>query len=113
MIEKESTKIKRFKRRLMEKLSKSYFVRLHMLIILSATILSGVIFSKILVLVGLNHMPLRYGITIALSYLMFFLFIKLWLLYIGVGRSSQVQADKGKTGFLDSRWFTSARRFSI
>ncbi len=88
MTEKTDTRLNRFKRRLMEKIGQSYFVRVHMFIILSATVLSGVVFSKILVLLGLHRMSLRYGIAIVLSYLMFFLFIKLWLLYIGVGRNA-------------------------
>jgi len=91
MIEKEYTKLRKFKHRLKEKISQSYFVRLHMFFILSATILSGVVFSKILVLLGLTRMPVRYGIAIVLSYLMFFLFVRLWLLYIGAGN------DGGRT----------------
>ena len=94
MAEIEISKIKKFKRRLTERIGKSYFVRFHMFMILSATILSGVVCSKMLVLAGLRSMPLRYGIAIVLSYLLFFLFIKLWLLYIGVGRNLRLQADK-------------------
>ena len=100
MAELTDTRLKRFKRRLMEKISKSYFVRVHMFIILCATVLSGVVFSKVLVLVGLHRMPLRYGIAIVLSYLMFFLFIKLWLLYIGVGRNSARQTAGESKGSL-------------
>ena len=100
MTETELTRIKKFKRRLTARIGKSYFVRFHMFMILSATILSGVVCSKILVLAGLRSMPLRYGIAIVLSYLLFFLFIKLWLLYIGVGRSIRLQADKKR----DSSW---------
>jgi hypothetical protein len=100
MKEKGLAGIKAFKRRLTEKIAKSYFVRFHMLIILSATILSGVICSKIMVLLGVTRMPLRYGIAIVLSYMMFFLFIKLWLLYIGVGRNTRPQNVKKE----DSAW---------
>jgi hypothetical protein len=93
MTEKEYTMVKKLKRRLAAKIGKSYFVRFHMFMILSATILSGVVYSKILVLSGVTRMPLRYGLAIVLSYLMFFLFIKLWLFYIGVGRSTRLQID--------------------
>ena len=102
MTEIENSKIKKFKRRLTERIGKSYFVRFHMFMILSATILSGLVCSKMLVLAGLRSMPLRFGITIVLSYLLFFLFIKLWLLYIGVGRNIRLQADKKG----DSSWTT-------
>ena len=94
MNETELTRIKKIKRRLTERIGKSYFVRFHMFMILSATILSGVVCSKILVLAGFRSMPLRYGIAIVLSYLLFFLFIKLWLVYIGVGINSKPQIDK-------------------
>ncbi len=94
MAEIELTRIKRIKRRLTEKIGKSYFVRFHMFMILSATILSGVLCSKMLVLFGVKSMPLRYGIAIVLSYLLFFLFIKLWLLYIGVGKSIRLPSDE-------------------
>jgi hypothetical protein len=84
------------KRRLAERIKRSYFVRFHMFIILSATVISGVICSKILILLGVSRMPVRYGLAIILSYLLFFLFVKLWLLYIGVGRL--VRSKKGKSG---------------
>ena len=98
MTDKENTKLQKLKRRLTDKISKSHFVRLHMLIILSATIVSGVVFSRILILLGLTRMPVRYGIAIVLSYLMFFLFIKLWLLYIGAGNAKD-QTEATIDGF--------------
>jgi hypothetical protein len=102
MTKREFTNVKKFKHRLTERIGKSYFVRFHMFMILSATILSGVVCSKILVFAGLRSMPLRYGIAIVLCYLMFFLFIKLWLLYIGLGRNTRLQVDKKG----DSSWTT-------
>jgi hypothetical protein len=84
------------KRRLAERIKRSYFVRFHMFIILSATVISGVICSKILMLIGISSMPVRYGLAIILSYFLFFLFVKLWLLYIGVGRLAR--SKKGKSG---------------
>jgi hypothetical protein len=98
MTKEEFTKVKKLKRRLTEKIGRSYFVRFHMFMILSATILSGVVCSKILVWFGLSNMPLRYGIAIVFSYLMFFLFIKMWLLYIGVGRGIRLPIDKNVDG---------------
>ena len=69
-----------------------------MFIILLATIMSGVIFSKILIFFGVSRMPVRYGIAIIVSYLLFFLFVKLWLLYIGVERHVRSTKDKSGSG---------------
>jgi hypothetical protein len=96
MIGKDLIKRAALKRRLAARIRKSYFVRFHMFLILSATVISGVICSKLLSLLGVSRMPLRYGIAIILSYLLFFLFVKLWLLYIGIGRHAR--GKKGKSG---------------
>ena len=86
------------KRRFADRIRRSYFVRFHMFIILLATIMSGVICSKILSMFGISRMPVRYGIAIIVSYLLFFLFVKLWLLYIGVERHLRSTKDKGGSG---------------
>lgn len=101
MMGKDLIKRAALKRRLTERIRKSYFVRFHMVLILSATVISGVICSKVLSLLGISRMPVRYGIAIILSYLLFFLFIKLWLLYIGIGRRARVKQGKGGG---DSGW---------
>jgi hypothetical protein len=96
MIGKDLINKAALKKRLADRIRRSYFVRFHMAVILFATAISGVICSKVLSLLGLSRMPVRYGIAIILSYLLFFLFIKLWLLYIGIGRRAKVK--KGKSG---------------
>lgn len=101
MIGKDLIKRAELKRRLADRIRRSYFVRFHMIIILSATVISGVICSKLLSLLGVSRMPVRYGIAIILSYLLFFLFVKLWLLYIGVGRLARMKKGKGRG---DSGW---------
>lgn len=50
--------------------------------ILLGTILSGVIFSKILLFFGLQHMVIRFIIVLSFSYLSFFLLMKIWLHYL-------------------------------
>lgn len=95
MIGKDLIKRAELKRRLADRIRRSYFVRFHMVLILSATVISGVICSKLLSLLGVSRMPVRYGIAIILSYLLFFLFVKLWLLYIGIGRHARVKKGKG------------------
>jgi hypothetical protein len=66
MIERKLIEGGALKRRIADRIKKSYFVRFHMFMILSATVLSGVICSKILILLGVTRMPVRYGITIIL-----------------------------------------------
>lgn len=95
---KDLIKRAELKRRLTQRIRKSYFVRFHMVLILSATVISGVICSKVLSMLGVTCMPIRYGIAIIVSYLLFFLFVKLWLLYIGMGRLFRSKKDKGKGG---------------
>ncbi len=53
-----------------------------MSLILLGTIFSGIIFSKILLFLGLQHMMIRFIIVLAFSYLSFFFFMKLWLHYL-------------------------------
>jgi hypothetical protein len=61
---------------------KSTFTRFHMSLILMGTILAGVVFSKLLLLAGLQHMLIRFIVVLILAYLSFFLFMRLWLNYL-------------------------------
>ena len=63
-------------------LKRSYFIRFHMATILVATVLCGLLLSKILLLLGVGAMAVRYPASVVFSYLGFFLFVKLWLLYV-------------------------------
>jgi hypothetical protein len=76
------------KKRLAARLRRSYFIRFHMSLIFLATILSGMLFSKALLLLGVKSMSIRYGIAVTASYLGFFMFVKLWLLYVAAGTNS-------------------------
>lgn len=58
-----------------------------MTLILAGVFFSGLLASKLLLEIGVRSMLIRYSLVAALSYLMFFLFIKLWFLYFR--RSSQ------------------------
>ncbi len=53
-----------------------------MSLILVGTILSGVIFSKLLLMVGLENMLVRFPVVLILAYLCFFIFMRLWLNYL-------------------------------
>jgi hypothetical protein len=59
-----------------------FFVRFHMLLILTGTGLSGVSVSKLLLELGIGSMAIRYPIAVASSYFVFFCLIRLWLWYI-------------------------------
>jgi len=62
--------------------TKRVFTRFHMALILLGTILSGIIFSKILLIAGLNHIVVRFSLVLIFAYLCFFILMKLWLHYL-------------------------------
>jgi hypothetical protein len=53
-----------------------------MSLILLGTIISGLLFSKVLLMANLENMVVRYPIVVLTSYLLFFAFIRVWLFYI-------------------------------
>lgn len=63
-------------------LPRHYSLRLHMSIILVATTLSGVLFSKILFFLHVVDFRIRYPFAVIFAYLVFFACIKLWLALI-------------------------------
>ncbi len=69
-----------------------YSLRLHMFIILFATILSGVLFSKILLVFHVADFRIRYPLSVLLSYLVFFVCIKLWLCLISPSKPGKAKA---------------------
>lgn len=72
-----------FKRNLLER----FFVRFHMTLALSGVCVSGLLVSKLLLELGMRSMLERYLVAVCISYLIFFLLIRIWLWYIS--RSSQ------------------------
>lgn len=62
-----------------------------MSLILLATCLSGVLFSKLLLYLGVQSPLIRYPLVATLSYLLFFVFIKLWLWYVATTTSTKVR----------------------
>lgn len=59
-----------------------FFLRFHMSLILTATALSGLLATKVLLLLNVKEMLIRYPLAVVFSYLVFFALIKIWLLYI-------------------------------
>ncbi len=89
----------RFLRRIRER----FFVRFHMALILVATALSGLLASKVLLEAGVDSMTLRYPLAVLLSYLAFFLFVKIWLWYVGSASRGGADRPRGTVdGVLDA-----------
>jgi hypothetical protein len=60
-----------------------------MFIILSVTILSGTLFSKLLLFFNISDFRFRYPLAVLLSYFVFFACIRLWLACISAVRSAE------------------------
>src|SRR4030095_3200854 len=69
-----------------QSLLKRFVVRFHMSLMLAALGASGVLVSKVLLELGVRSMLERYMIAVVSSYALFFLFIKLWLIYVSPSR---------------------------
>jgi hypothetical protein len=80
-----------------QSLSGRFFVRLHMSLILAAVSVSGVVSSKVLLVLGLTSLRTRYLVAVLLSYGCFFLLVRLWLWYISPSKPSErpVQSSSG------------------
>ncbi len=61
-----------------------------MFAILLATTLSGVLFAKIMLLLGVIDFRVRYPLVVIFSYLVFFICIKLWLSWISSVKGSRI-----------------------
>ena len=77
-----------------EHLQRRFSLRLHMFIILLSTTLSGILFSKILLIFGVVDFRIRYPLCVLFSYLIFFICIRLWLHCISPSRP-------GRSGVFD------------
>ena len=61
-------------------------IRLHLIIILSAMAILGAIFSRLLLMFGLNSLVLRNLIVMTTSYASFFILIRIWLSYLDLNK---------------------------
>lgn len=78
-----------------------FFLRIHMTLILLGTFLGGLVATRMLMKLGVNVLALRYGIAVCLAYLVFLVLLKLWLMYVGSGGHSPVDAGDGLDLVLD------------
>lgn len=65
-------------------LQRRFSLRIHMSLILLATITAGVVATHVMVSVHLNRLWLRYAIAVLFAYGAFLLLVKVWLFYLGV-----------------------------
>ncbi len=57
-------------------------VRFHMSLILTAVMASGVLASKLMMMAGIRFLPVRYGLAVVCSYLVFLGMVRLWVWFI-------------------------------
>jgi len=80
----------------MRRIKERFFLRFHMSLILMATVLSGVLSTKLMLLLHVENLVVRFPLAVLFSYLAFFLFVKLWLLYMSASqqlRGSRLESD--------------------
>jgi len=70
-----------------------FFLRIHMSLILAATFLAGVGTTKLLLLIGVGSMAVRYVLAVCAAYLAFLALIRLWLFYVNADREVDLSAD--------------------
>jgi len=80
-------------------LAARYSLRLHMSLILAATFFAGLLATKLLLMLKVDSMLIRYPVAVIFSYAAFFLFIRIWLIYI---------SSSGATGRLTNSVIDSA-----
>ncbi|HET8774612.1 MAG TPA: hypothetical protein VFP80_12490 [Thermoanaerobaculia bacterium] len=78
-----------------------FFLRIHMTLILLGTFLGGLVATRMLMEMGVRVLALRYAIAVCLAYLVFLVLLKLWLMYVGSGGHSPVDAGDGLDLALD------------
>jgi hypothetical protein len=74
LITKKSSFATRFKRH--------YRLRLHMSLLLLATVCSGLLATRIMLALHLQNVVVRYPLAVVFAYLVFFIWVKLWLKYV-------------------------------
>lgn len=67
-----------------ERFRQRHSLRLHMSMILMATVFSGFLATRVMLAMNLENIMLRYPLTVAFAYLVFFISVKLWLKYVAV-----------------------------
>jgi hypothetical protein len=71
-----------FAQRFRQRIVRQYMVRFHMSLLLAATMASGVLCSKLLLMAGLNSVLFRYPLSVLGAYLVFTGLARLWVAYV-------------------------------
>jgi hypothetical protein len=71
-----------FAQRFRQRFVRQYMVRFHMSLLLAATLGSGMLFSKLLLMAGLHSVLFRYPISVLAAYLVFTGLTRLWVTYV-------------------------------
>ena len=88
----------RFKRRIV----RNYFVRFHMSLMITATVVSGLISSKLLLEAGVTSVLLRYPLSVVAAYVVFLGLVKGWAGYVLIRRRRGLFTGvSGNSGTLD------------
>lgn len=88
--------LQHYRKKFSEHLKKNYALRLHMSMILLATVCAGLLATKLLHLMHMENVAIRYPLSVVFSYLVFFGAVKIWLLYIVP--DSEVQTSRYRSG---------------
>lgn len=86
------------RRRLAAQLTKRFFVRFHLSLILLLSVAVGLLTTKGFLLLGLETMHWRWPIALLAAYLAFLLGVRIWLSYIGLGQYLD-RSPSGDDGF--------------
>src|SRR5512141_1152883 len=73
-------------------LSEHFFLRGHMFLILGGTISVGMVATRLLLALDVNHLAWRYGLSVILAFAAFVGFVRLWLWYVGYCADSERRA---------------------
>jgi hypothetical protein len=80
-----------------------FYLRFHIALLILWSFCVGALTTKLLLLLGIHSMAVRYGLSLIVSYIAFFVGVRLWLAYVGAvplwgGRRSTLRED-GSTGY--------------
>lgn len=68
--------------KVIEWLQRRHWLRLHMFFMVTATFLAGLTATKVLMIVGVDLLWLRYAVAVCAAYLAFLVMIRLWIWYV-------------------------------
>ena len=89
------------KEKLCRWLSKTFALRVHMALILAATFASALLATKLLLMLGVHRLAIRYAIATIAGYGGFLVLVKLWLYYVGCAEARASAGDGDPSDWID------------